>query len=120
MKPVSWKKKIQLAKEYKGKPKIKVTDFQSAIRACEQQCAKNFRKECNARISEKYEIGRYFTIEQNASDHKLRYNYDYIGKIMRGEIKPKCRKNTLRFYAIIKNKYGSVKRWRMLKAVRDD
>lgn len=120
MKPLSWKKKVQLTKEYRGKPKIKVTDFQSAVRACEQQCAKNIRKELNAKNAERYEIGRYFIIEQNASDHKLRYNYDYVGKIMRGEIKPKCRKNKLRFYAIMKNKYGSVKRWRMLKAVRDD
>ena len=111
MKPLSWKKKIQLTKEYKGKPKIKVTDFQSAVRACEQQCAKNIRKELNAKTAERYEIGRYFIIEQNASDHKINYDYEYTGKILRGEIKPKCRKNTLRFLFLIKRKYGSVKKW---------
>lgn len=120
MEKISNVQRNKLYQKYKGKPKIKVTDFQSAREACEQQCGKNYRAELNRQVSERYFYNRYFDIEQNQSDRKIARNYEYIGKLIRGEVKPKCYKDKLRFMFLIKKKYGSVKNWHSTKMLLEN
>lgn len=119
MRKLTVREQKELQKEYKEKRKqnIKVTDFESAVERCKQKFVQNIHAEKRKYRSDRWFKQRYNSMYHNAADRKLEYDYRYIGKILRGEIKPPCANSVVRFHAIMRSKYGSVRHWHSLKAL---
>jgi hypothetical protein len=68
-------------------------------------------------IEKRREYLRYCCFEYNASDRKYSYNYKYLGKILRNEIRVQSAEKQKEFIAKMRNKYGSVRAYHSLRSL---
>ena len=102
--------KSEIVQEYKDVINdIHVDDFQSAVERCKQQLCRNIQRQKSEQARKHFDNLRYTEVGYTSADRKIDYNYEYVGRVLRGEISPPSAKSTKRFVSVMKKKYGSVK-----------
>lgn len=121
MKTLTIKQRDDIVKQYKNTEDIKVTNFQSALERCKQQLCRNEQKKKREYIRRRFIEQRYsFGGASTPADKKVAYNYNYIGRVMRGEINPECAKKTIKFIFAMRRKYKALRFYHDFKAIGDD
>ena len=110
MKTITTNQKKEIINKYRNTEDIEVTDFQSALERCKQQLCRNEQKRKLEYARRRFMEQRYsFCGAITPADKKVVYNYNYIGKIMRGEINPNCSKKTIKFIFAMRRKYKALR-----------
>lgn len=88
---------------------VKVTDFESAQLRCKQMIYEQHKK----KLAEQKR-------KQRQKPEVRQKEYEYQGKLLRGEINPPCAERTRQFVAVMTSKYGSVAGYHDAKVISED
>ena len=88
---------------------VKVTYFESAQLRCKQILYEQHKKK---RAEQKRKLRQKPEVRQK--------EYEYQGKLLRGEINPPCAEKKRQFVAVMTSKYGSVAGYHDAKAIKED